>query len=149
ACSGSRAANRNCASSSAAARATRSMSNSKPAASGKPIAAGSPPISTGRPPDRAAMAEASVEAQHRPFGNSRSARQLKPMGSDGTPAKRSFEIEWLIFPRFVERRSPDLVRSLVLAAAEADRDAKTKIEIAGVLQNIDEPLGVDLRAAAL
>src|SRR5216684_64362 len=63
-------------------------------------------------------------------------------------ATRSFKFDRLVFSGFVERRSPDLVRSLVLAAAETERYAKTKIEIAGVLQNIDEPLGVDLRAAA-
>src|SRR6266853_6795323 len=64
-------------------------------------------------------------------------------------AKRSFKFDRLVFSGFVERRSPDLVRSLVLAAAETERYAKTKIEIVGVLQNVDEPLGVDLRAAAL
>src|ERR1700676_3791684 len=70
---------------------------------------------------------------------------------DVTPrySKRSFKFDRLVFSGFVERRSPDLVRSLVLAATETERYAKTKIEIVGVLQNVDEPLGVDLRAAAL
>src|SRR6266853_3920575 len=59
-------------------------------------------------------------------------------------AKRSFKFDRLVFSSFVELGPPDLVRSLVLAAAETERYAKTKIEIAGVLQNIDQPLGVRL-----
>src|SRR6266853_6663190 len=64
-------------------------------------------------------------------------------------AKRSFKFDRLVFSSFVELRPPDLVRSLVLAAAETERYAKTKIEIAGVLQNIDQPLGVGRRIATL
>src|ERR1700692_3971091 len=51
----------------------------------------------------------------------------KPILGTGA-AKRSFEFDRLVFSGFVERRSPDLVRSLVLAAAETERHAKTKIE---------------------
>src|ERR1700692_3971087 len=42
-------------------------------------------------------------------------------------AKRSFEFDRLVFSGFVQRRSPDLVRSLVLAAAGTARDAKANI----------------------
>ena len=62
--------------------------------------------------------------------------------------RRSFEFDRLVFSAFVERRSPDLVRGLVLATAEAHRRAETEIEAAGVLEDVDQPLAVDLRPAA-
>src|SRR5216683_3722514 len=60
-----------------------------------------------------------------------------------------FEFDRLVFSVFVDRRSPDLVRSLVFGAAKTELGSKTQVEIARVLQDVDELLGIELRSSAL
>jgi hypothetical protein len=57
-----------------------------------------------------------------------------------------FELDRLVFSVFVDRRSPDLVRSLVFRAAKTELGSKTQVEIARVLQDVDELLGIELRS---
>src|SRR5258708_27757231 len=64
-------------------------------------------------------------------------------------AKRSFKFDRLVFSGFVELRSPDLVRSLVLAAADTERYATTKIANSRLLHNLDQPPPPPPPAAAL
>src|ERR1700704_6699483 len=59
----------------------------------------------------------------------------------------SFKFDRLVLAAFIERRSPDLVRSLVFSAAETELGSKTQIELAGILQDVDELLGIELRSA--
>src|SRR5450631_2114045 len=61
----------------------------------------------------------------------------------------SLQFDGLEFPAFIQRRSPDLVRRLVFGAAKTERDSKTQIEIAHVLQDVDELLGIELRSRTL
>src|SRR5229473_5890737 len=65
------------------------------------------------------------------------------------PRAISFKLDGLVLPVFVDRRSPDLVRSLVFGAAETEIGAKTQIEIARVLQGVDQLLGIELRPGTL
>jgi hypothetical protein len=60
-----------------------------------------------------------------------------------------FELDCLVLPAFVKRRAPYLVRSLVFTAAEVERGSKAQVEIAGVLQDVDELLGIELRPSPL
>jgi hypothetical protein len=57
-----------------------------------------------------------------------------------------FELDRLVFSVFVDRRSPDLVRSLVFGAAKTELGSKTQVEIARILQDVDELLGIELRS---
>src|SRR5271168_2759822 len=59
---------------------------------------------------------------------------------------RLFQLESLVMPVVVDRRSPDLVRRLMFGAAEAKRSAEAEIEIARILQNVDQLFGIELRA---
>src|SRR5476649_2820669 len=61
----------------------------------------------------------------------------------------SLQFDGLEFPAFIQRRSPDLVRSLMFGAAKTKRDSKARIEIAHVLQDVDELLGIELRPGTL
>src|SRR6266851_8030656 len=61
----------------------------------------------------------------------------------------SFKFDSLVLAAFIERRSPNLVRSLVFGAAETELGSKTQIELAGILQDVDELLGIELRSATL
>src|SRR3984893_6975838 len=61
----------------------------------------------------------------------------------------SFKFNGLVLPVFIDRRSPDLVRSLVFGAAKTKRDSKAHIEIMHVLQDVDEFFGIELRPRAL
>src|SRR6266849_8157508 len=61
----------------------------------------------------------------------------------------SFKFDGLVLAAFIERRSPDLVRSLVFSAAETELGSKTQIELPGILQDADELLGIELRSATL
>src|SRR5450755_4774531 len=65
------------------------------------------------------------------------------------PRAMSFKFDGLILPVFVDRRSPDLVRSLVFGAAKTEIGAKTQVEIARVLQGVDQLLGIELGARTL
>src|SRR5882757_8086438 len=60
-----------------------------------------------------------------------------------------FELDCLVLPAFIKRRAPYLVRSLVFAAAEVERGSKAQVEIARVLQDVDELLGIELRPSPL
>src|SRR5712671_4693947 len=60
-----------------------------------------------------------------------------------------FKFNGLVLSVFINRRSPDLVRSLVFGAAKIKWDSKAQIEIAHVLQDVDELLGIELRPRAL
>ncbi len=60
-----------------------------------------------------------------------------------------FEFDRLVFSVFVDSRSPDLVRSLVFGATKTELGSKTQVEIARVLQDVDELLGIELRSSAL
>jgi len=51
-----------------------------------------------------------------------------------------FELDCLVLSAFIKRRAPYLVRSLVFAAAEVERGSKAQVEIARVLQDVDELL---------
>jgi len=55
-----------------------------------------------------------------------------------------FEFDCLVLPGFIKRRSPDLVRGLVLSAAKTELGSKAEVEIAHVLQDVDELLGIEL-----
>src|SRR6478752_430095 len=46
---------------------------------------------------------------------------------------------------FVDRRAPDLVRGLVLGAAECQRRAEAETHVAHGLEIVDQLLGVELR----
>src|SRR6267378_858512 len=61
----------------------------------------------------------------------------------------SFKFDRLVLAAFIERRSPDLVRSLVVSAAETELGSKTPIELAGILQDVVELLGIELRSATV
>src|SRR6266849_7906909 len=65
------------------------------------------------------------------------------------PRAISFKFDGLVLPVFVDRRSPDLVRSLVFGAAETEIGAKTQVESARVLQGVDQLLGIELRSGTL
>src|SRR6266851_10370636 len=65
------------------------------------------------------------------------------------PRAISFKFDGLVFPVFVNRRSPDLVRSLVFGAAKTETGAKTQVEGARVLQGVDQLLGIELRSDTL
>src|SRR3984893_7079209 len=60
-----------------------------------------------------------------------------------------FEFDRLVFSVFVDRRSPDFVRRLVFRAAKTEIGAKTQVEIARVLQDVDQLLGIELRSGTL
>src|SRR3981081_2607600 len=59
------------------------------------------------------------------------------------------ELECLVLAGLIKRRSPDLVRGLVFSAAKAELSSKTQIEIAGLLPDVDELLGIELRSDTL
>jgi hypothetical protein len=67
----------------------------------------------------------------------------------GPAISQLFEFDRLVFSVFVDRRSPDLVRSLVFGAAKTELGSKAQVEIARVLQDVDERLGIELRSSAL
>ena len=54
--------------------------------------------------------------------------------------------EGLVLAVIIKRRSPDLVRSLVFGAAKTEIGSKTQVEIARVLQDVDELFGIELRS---
>src|SRR5882762_9996623 len=56
----------------------------------------------------------------------------------------SFELDCLVLSGFIKRRSPDLVRSLVFGAAKTELGSKAQVEIAHILQDVDEPFGIEL-----
>ncbi len=60
-----------------------------------------------------------------------------------------FQLDCLEAAGLVERGAPDLFGGGVFRAAEIQRHAKAEIEIAGCLQRIDQPFGVELRSDAL
>src|SRR5712664_3284404 len=62
----------------------------------------------------------------------------------GVLAPISFELDGLVLAGFIKRRSPDLVRSLVFGAAKTELGAKAEVEIAHVLQDVDEFFGIEL-----
>src|SRR6266550_8053088 len=57
-----------------------------------------------------------------------------------------FELKGLVFALVVDGRAPDLVRGLVFGAAVAEGSPETHIEIARVLQRVDQLLSLELRA---
>ena len=59
----------------------------------------------------------------------------------------SFQFDGLPLAAFIQRRSPDLVRRLMFGAAKVKWDSEAQIDIAHVLQDVDELFGVELRAA--
>src|SRR5712664_1094125 len=56
----------------------------------------------------------------------------------------SFELDCLVLSGFIKRGSPDLVRSLVFGAAKTELRSKAEVEIAHILQDVDEPFGIEL-----
>ena len=60
---------------------------------------------------------------------------------------RLFEFDCLVLPGFIKRRSPNLVRGLVLSTAKTKRGSKAQVEIAHVLQDVDQLLGIELRSS--
>jgi MHS family proline/betaine transporter-like MFS transporter len=61
----------------------------------------------------------------------------------------SFELDRLVLSGFVKRGSPDLVRRLVFAAAKTESGSKTEVHVAGIFQDVDQLLGVELRPDGL
>src|ERR1700759_930781 len=58
----------------------------------------------------------------------------------------SFKFDRLVDTRFVEGGPPDLVRCLMLTAAETERGSDAEIEIVHGFEIFDELLRVDLRS---
>src|SRR6185369_11464893 len=111
---------------------------------------GSVPTARGSP-WRGSPTSAAISAAPSRVWSSRSAerRQRGDAAITGIAAAGSFEIDRLEAPGFVERRAPDLVRSLVIGAGKGERYPEAEVEIARALQRIDELLGIELRAGAL
>src|SRR5262245_31573874 len=65
------------------------------------------------------------------------------------PASRSFEIDRLETPAFVEGRTPYLVRGLVIGASEGELHAESEIEVAGSFQRVHEFFGIERLPGAL
>src|SRR5258706_9699687 len=64
-------------------------------------------------------------------------------------SRHLFEFYRLVLSIFVNRRSPNLVRSLVFSAAETELGSKAQVEIARILQDVDEVFRIELRSIAL
>ena len=60
-----------------------------------------------------------------------------------------FKFDCLVHPVFIKCHPPHFVRSLVFSAAETDRGAKAQVEVACVLQDVDELLGIELWSRTL
>src|SRR5436853_5276439 len=60
-----------------------------------------------------------------------------------------FKLESLVAPAIVDRGSPYLVRRLVFGAAETEGRAKPEIEVARILENVDQLFGIELRTGPL
>src|SRR3981189_3406108 len=69
-----------------------------------------------------------------------------PFPGDGSNIPLLFKFYGLVLPVIIKRRSPNLVRSLVFSAAKTEIGSKTQVEIACVLQDVDELLGIELRS---
>jgi len=67
-------------------------------------------------------------------------------GGGVRPASVLLELEGLVLALVVDGRAPDLVRGLVLGAAVAEGSPETQVEIARVLERIDQLFSVELRA---
>src|SRR6185369_9456993 len=111
---------------------------------------GSVPTARGSP-WRGSPTSAAISAAPSRVWSSRSAerRQRGDAAITGIAAAGSFEIDRLEAPGFVERRAPDLVRSLVIGAGKGERYPEAEVEIARALQRIDQLFGIELRAGAL
>lgn len=60
----------------------------------------------------------------------------------------SFKFDRLIRSGFIKRRSPNLVRSLVFPADKTERGSKSQVKIVGILQDVDELFGIELRSGS-
>src|SRR6266576_883939 len=90
-------------------------------------------VAAGMDPDNLPESDASKMS----FGTDASGERAKP---------KLFKFDGLELAVIVKRRSPDLVRSLVFSAAKTEIGSKTQVEIARILQDVDELLGIELRS---